>query len=191
MSANFIHDLIEALERIAPFEAAPLKDVLIVCGMPEKTQNIQYVGFNRQSVADGNRTLTFSAVAILNNRRAENLRLTGTWERLARLIFSTRWTKNPLDLFLNELRCDTAVMDLLAAARAPYGMLGILNIDTVTGSGFSRKTGRSVRPVLAVPDLSAADLATIETFEARCEIRKSKIKGLPLYYKAKGNKSAG
>ena len=64
-----------------------------------------------QMVDEGDRCLEFSAVAVINNRRIPQWRLAGFRMQLSRLIFSAKWTRNPLDLFLNNLRCNEMLMD--------------------------------------------------------------------------------
>ena len=144
MSQNFINDLTSALERIIRPDIALLKEILIVGGMPEKTENLRYLGFNRHVVQDGeDRTLEFSAVAMLNNRRIDKWRLAGYKKKVSQVVFSTRWTRNPLDLFMNALRCDDEIMDIFDSSSAPYTLLGILHIDEIKKTGFVK---RLVRP---------------------------------------------
>ena len=111
MGRDFIDDLLQALERVIPPDHKGLKEVLIVSGMPEATENLRYLSFNRQMVDEGDRCLEFSAVAVINNRRIPQWRLAGFRMQLSRLIFSAKWTRNPLDLFLNNLRCNEMLMD--------------------------------------------------------------------------------
>jgi hypothetical protein len=184
MSPDFIADLIETLERVLTPDSTPLKEVLIISGMPEKTENLRYLGYNRQVTRESsNRILEFSAVAIINNRRIAKWRLEGVPLKLSRIVFSTRWTRNPLDLFINNLRSDAGLMNLLAAADAIYTLLGILKIDTIEGRGLLKRRLRHIRPVVAVPGIEKILLEQIVAFENRNEICKSRIRGLPFYRK--------
>jgi hypothetical protein len=180
MSHDFIDDLIKAVNRVMAPDAADLRDVLIVSGMPEKTENLRYLAYNRHVEADKGRTLEFSAVAVLNNRRIPRWRLAGPWKRISQAVFSTRWTRNPLDLFLNGLRVHPEVTDLLAALPADYTLLGILTLEEVKGRGLIRRIARQVRPVVAAPGLEAAGLKRVEAFETANTIHQTRMIGYPL-----------
>lgn len=184
MSNNFITDLIEALNRIITPDVALLKDVLIVGGMPEKTENLRYLSFNRYVQTQGDRTIEFSAVAVLNNRRADHWRLEGYHKKISQMVFSTRWTRNPLDLFLNNLRCNPELMDLIGSAASHYSLLGILQTDNLEKTGFLKRKVRTIRPIVAIPGLKEDDLNKIIAFETNNEIIKSKVRGVLMYRKA-------
>jgi hypothetical protein len=181
MSHDFIGDLLNALTRVLSPDVAHLKEVLILSGMPEETDNLRYLGFNRQVVKQDGRTLEFSAVAVVNNRRAAQWRLTGVAQKLSRIVFHPRWTQNPLNLFLHRLRCDPIVMDLLASAGGDYTLLGILTTSETLGRGLFKRHYRSIRPVVAVTGLDAAGVEALSAFEAQNEIRQVKLRGLPHY----------
>ena len=183
MSMDFIQDLLDALRRVLRPDEALLKEVLIVSGMPEGSENLRYLGFNRQVVEEDGRKLEFSAVAVINNRRAARWKLSGRRRKLSQLVFNSRWTRNPLDLFLSSLRCDEGMMDLLASAGGSYTLLGILTIHEVQGRGLLKRRLRRVRPVVAVAGLAGPDLETIEAFENANEIKRIRLRGLPLYRK--------
>ncbi len=183
MSMDFIQDLLQAVTRVLTPNEALLKEVLIVSGMPEGSENLRYLGFNRQVVEEDNGSLEFSAVAVINNRRAGRWKLSGRRRKLSRLVFNARWTRNPLDLFLNHLRCDETVMDILASASGNYTLLGILTVNEIQGRGLLRRRLRNVRPVVAVPGLDGRDLEAIIAFEKAHEIKRVRIRGLPLYRK--------
>lgn len=181
MSHDFIGDLLNALTRVLAPDAARLKEILILSGMPEETDNLRYLGFNRQVVKQDSRTLEFSAVAVINNRRAARWRLRGVAQKLSRMVFHPRWTRNPLNLFLHRLRCDPTVMDLLASAGGDYTLLGILTTSETLGRGLFKRHYRSIRPVVAVTGLDAAGVEALAAFEERNEIRQVKLRGLPYY----------
>ena len=183
MSRDFIDELMDALNRVVTPDAAPLKEVLILSGMPEETQNLRYLSFNRQVVEDGDRTFEFSGVAVLNNRRAASWRLEGLQKKISRIIFSTRWTFNPLDLFLNNLRCNPAMMDILAGAAGNYTLMGLIQTGKVYGTGFYQHEFLNIHPVIAVPGIDDASLKTVADFEEANIIRKITIKGITLYRK--------
>lgn len=151
MGHDFVNDLVSALDRVITPDGHRLREVLIVSGMPEASENLRYLNFNRQVVDEDNRTLTFSAVAVINNRRISQWRLAGYQRSISQLVFSSRWTRNPLDLFLNRLRCHPELMDVLSSAPSRYTLLGILEIEETQGSGLSKRRYRHIRPVVAVP----------------------------------------
>ena len=184
MKRDYIDDLIQAVTRVVTPNAPLLKEVLVIGGMPEPTQNLRYLSYNRHTTLERGRSCEFSAVAVINNRRAKGWQLSGTSKKISRWVFSTRWTRNPLDLFLNNLRCDPAVMAALAGAAGNYTLLGILTRSD------SNRTGQYICPVVAVPGIEGEGLETIQAFDAANQIRKSGIIGLQLYRKT-GNQMAG
>lgn len=183
MGHNFIIDILNALQRVAKLDTDLLREVLIISGMPDATQNLRYIGYNQQIVAEENRTLQFSAVAVINNRRARHWQLTGYQKKISRVVFSTKWTRNPLDLFLNNLRCQPDMMALLMSCDGTYTLLGILQTEKVVGRGIFKQRLQFVQPVVAVPGLNAQTQATVAAFEAANEIRKTRVIGLPFYRK--------
>ncbi|MGB5987203.1 MAG: hypothetical protein WBG37_18005 [Desulfobacterales bacterium] len=185
MGHDFIDDLLTAVSRVVAPNVRLLREVLIIGGMPGETQNMHYLSYNSDTTAQEGRSLTFSAVAVINNRRVVKWRLVGYRQKLSQIVFDTRWTRNPLDLFVNNLRCDEAVMDIMDAAPTPYTLLGILQVEELEGAGVRRRKIRRLRPVVAVPRLSSVDLQKIADFEVRNEIRRMKIRGLPVYRKSR------
>lgn len=180
MGHDFICDLLDALNRVGDLDSALIKDVLIVSGLPVKTENLHYLSFNRQVIDEKEREMEFSAVAVINNRRAKKFRLEGYQKKLSQIVFSTRWTRNPLDLFLNNLRCHPAMMDLLASASADLTLMGILQVDEIEGAGLFKRHIRRVRPIIAIPGIDSDALKAVVAFETSNEIRKTKIRGLSL-----------
>ncbi len=183
MGHDFISDILKPLQRVARLDTNLLREALIISGMPEATQNLRYIGYNQQIVAEENRTLAFSAVAVINNRRARQWQLQGYQKKVSRIVFSTKWTRNPLDLFLNNLRCDPDMMALLISCEETYTLLGILQTEKIVGRGFLKQQLQFVQPVVAVPGLNAQTQATVAAFEAANEIRKTRVMGLPFYRK--------
>ena len=184
MGRDYIDELVHAIERVVTPDAASLREILFVAGMPERTQNIRYLGYNRQIITEEFRTLEFSAVAVINNRRIDRWRLTGRKKSLSQFIFSARWTRNPLDLFLNNLRCRPEMMDILAAADTDYTLLGILQLDQLLGTDVLTHNYRYIRPVVGIPNIQDDALKTVREFEAGNEMRESRITGLLLYRKS-------
>jgi hypothetical protein len=162
MHGDFIDELLDALDRLAPLNHHPLKEVLILSGMPEKTQNLRYLAYNRQVLSRAGANLEFSAVAVINNRRIDQWRLQG-WRKMAsRWVFHPLWTRrNPMDLFLSRLRCDFLMMDLMAASKKDYTLFGILQVEQIR----PRTVSRAIRPVVALPGLDATGIAALEQFE--------------------------
>ena len=190
MKNNYIDDLIHALTRVVAPNVPLLKDVLVIGGMPDKTQNLQYLSYNRDTTLARNRSCEFSAVAVINNRRVEEWQLTGYSKKISRWVFSTRWTRNPLDLFLNNLRCNPSIISVMAGAASHYTLLGILIETELHGSGLAKRRAQYICPVVAVPGIDANALHVIQTFESANQIKKSGMIGLQLYRKT-GRQMAG
>jgi hypothetical protein len=182
MSSDFIGDILNALKRVLPPDTANLREILIISGMPEETENIRYLGFNRQVIEEENRSLEFSAVAVINNRRVKKWRLEGYRKTVSQVLF--RWTRNHLDLFLNSIRCSQDLMDLLASSSSRYTLMGILKVEERPKTGLFKRKIRYVRPVVTIPGIDEEGLSRIVAFEKANEISKSGLKGLPLMRKA-------
>lgn len=183
MNTNFIDDLIAAVGRVVTPNANLLREILVIGGMPEPTQNLRYLSYNRHSALERNRCCEFSAVATINNRRAAYWRLTGYSKTVSRWVFSTRWTRNPLDLFLNNLRCDGAVVDVLAGAAAHYSLLGILTVTERCSPRTLERQDQYISPVVAIPGITGSHLKTIQAFEAANQIKDSPMIGIRLFRK--------
>lgn len=190
MNNNFINDLMHAVSRVVAPNVPLLKDVLVIGGMPEKTQNLKYLSYNRNATVANGQSCEFSAVAVINNRRTAEWQLSGYPKKLSRWVFSTRWTCNPLDLYLNNLRCEPSVMAVLAGSTSRYTLLGILSTTDLHGTGLMNRRAQYICPVVAVPGMDADALKTIQAFEAANQIKKSGMIGLQLYRKT-GNQMAG
>ena len=186
MKNNYIDDLIHSVTRVVTPNVLLLKDVLVIGGMPGNTQNLQYLSYNRDTTLARGRSCEFSAVAVINNRRAAEWQLTGYPEKISRWVFSTRWARNPLDLYLNNLRCDPLIMAVLAGATSNYTLLGILTETDLHGSGLTNRRAQYIRPVVAVPGIAADALKTIQAFESANQIKRSGIIGFQLYRKTGG-----
>lgn len=181
MSQNYINDLIEAATRAARPDVRQLKEILILCGMPGETKNIQYLSFNNHTWTEGECAFTFAAVAVLNNRRAAEFRLKGNQKKISQIIFHKLWTFNPLDYFLNRLRCNSEMMDIMAAASSDYTLLGILTQEKERGKGYYRHKYLEIQPVAAIPKLSEYELKRVIEFETTNHIRKVTLKGFTVY----------
>ena len=190
MHNDFIDDLINAVMRVVTPNAPLLKDILVIGGMPEQTQNLRYLSYNRHTTMDHGHAREFSAVAVINNRRAREWQLKGYSEKISRWVFSTRWTRNPLDLFLNNLRCEPSVMAVLADADSNYSLLGILTTTDPHDSAAPHQPGQYISPVVAVPGIDSQGIQTIQAFETANQIKKSGIVGVQLYRKTR-NQMAG
>ena len=190
MHNDFIDDLIAAVTRVVTPNAPLLKDVLVIGGMPESTQNLRYLSYNRHTTMEQGCACEFSAVAVINNRRAMEWQLSGYQNKISRLVFSTRWTRNPLDLFLNNLRCDPAVMAVLSGATVNYTLLGILTTTEFDGAGLTQKRAQYICPVVAVPGLDSRKLAVVQAFETANQIKRTGMIGVQLYRKT-GRQMAG
>ena len=184
MHNDFVDDLIHAVNRVVTPNIPLLKDVLVIGGMPEKTQNIKYLSYNRNVTISKGRSCEFSAVAVLNNRRIRQWRLCGYAKKVSGWVFSTRWTRNPLDLFLNRLRCDSSMMATLSQTASPYTLLGILQMTDLVGNGDKNQPVQYIRPVVALPGADADALEAIQAFESANQIQKSGLIGLEFYRKS-------
>ncbi len=189
MNNDFVDDLIQSVNRVVTPNVPLLKDVLVIGGMPEKTQNLKYLSYNRNETISKGRSCEFSVVAILNNRRVGRWKLSGYSKKVSNWVFSTRWTRNPLDLFLNRLRCDSSMMAVLSDVPSPYTLLGILSMTDLVGNGEKSQPAQYIRPVVAVPGIDADALRTIQFFEADNQIKKLGLIGIKFYRKS-GNQMA-
>ena len=190
MKNNYIDDLIHSIARVVKPNVPLLKDVLVIGGMPDKTQNLQYLSYNRDTTLARGLSCEFSAVAVINNRRALEWQLSGYPKKISRWVFSARWARNPLDLFLNNLRCNSSVISVLAGAASNYTLLGILTETDLQGSGLTNRRTQYICPVVAVPGIEVNALQTIQAFESANQIKKSGIIGLEFYRKT-GRQMAG
>ncbi len=190
MKNDYVDDLIRSVARVVTPNVPLLKEVLVIGGMPDKTQNLQYLSYNRHTTVVNGACCEFSAVAVINNRRAGEWRLTGYPKTISRWIFSTRWTRNPLDLFLNSMRCDPSVTAVLSGADSHYSLLGILTRTESHCAGMAHRNAQFISPVVAVPGIDGAALDVIAAFEAANRIKKTGIIGVQLYRKA-GRQAAG
>lgn len=173
MSANFINDILEAVLRVFKPDVSALKEVLIISGMPEETQNIRYLSYNRQVIQEDAVIKTFSAVALINNRRAAQWLLKGYSKTISQIIFSPRWTRNEMDLFINALRCSPDTVALISSTAAAYSLMGILEIEDRGNTGIFKRWSRRIRPALIIPGLNDSGQQSIAAFEHANEIRKS------------------
>jgi hypothetical protein len=121
---------------------------------------------------EGERTLLFSAAALINNHRIGNWRLAGYREKVSQIVFNPRWTRSPLDLFLIRLRGDATVMDILGAAAARYTLMGILYSEERLPGRLIRRKRYRCRPTVVVPGIDANAQAAIEAFEKANEIKR-------------------
>jgi hypothetical protein len=164
MHGDFIDELLGALHRIAPLGHERLKEVLILSGWPEETQNLRYLAYNRQVLVHGGANLEFSAVAVINTRRVASWRLVGWRRTVSRLVFHPLWAaRSPMDLLLNRLRGDAGMTDLMAASRRDFTLFGILRIEPSRPAAAAGET----RPVVALPGLDPEGLARVENFESQ------------------------
>ncbi len=175
MHHDFIDDLLGALNRVIQPDRDLLRDLLIFNGMPEETQNLRYLSYNQQQLNGGQRSLFFSIAAVINNHRITQWRLAGYRQKLGQIVSNPRWTRSPLDLFLNRLRSRTEVMDILEAAAARYTLLGIMQIEDHRSGGGRRRKRYLLHPVLGLPGIDAAALATIEAFEQATAIERNRV----------------
>jgi hypothetical protein len=180
---DYIDDLIQSVTRVVKPNVPLLEDVLVIGGMPDKTQNLRYLSYNRDTILSKGVSCEFSAVAVINNRRAAGWQLSGYPKKISRWVFNTRWARNPLDLFLNNLRCNATVISVLSGATSHFTLLGILTETDLHGSGLTNRRAQYISPVLAVPGIGADALHTVQAFESANHIKKSGIIGFEWYRK--------
>ena len=173
MSADFVDDLLKAVERVFSSDWTYLKEIIIISGTPEKTQNLRYLSYNRKVLTKGASKTAFSAVALINNRGAEEWLLKGYARKISQFVFSPLWTSSKVDLFLNALRCSPDVIACIATAGAPYSLFGILEVEDPPDSGIFKHWSRRIRPILAIPGLDDKGMEIITAFEKANEVRKS------------------
>ncbi len=174
MHHDFIDDLLGALNRVIKPDRDLFRDLLIFNGMPEDTQTLRYLSYNRQQVGNGECSRLFSIAAVINNRRIGQWRLSGYREKLSQVVFNPRWTRSPLDLFLVRLRCQAGLMDILEAAAARYTLVGIMQVENNHASGRRPRKRYRLHPVVGLPGIDAAELAVIEAFEQAAQIERDR-----------------
>ena len=81
MGANFIDDLLQAVHRVFTPDGSSLKEILIISGMPEETQNLRYLSYNRQVVEDDAVKTSFSAVAFVEQSPCQALVVKGLFQK--------------------------------------------------------------------------------------------------------------
>ena len=183
MRNDYVDDLIRSVARVVTPNVPLLKEVLVIGGMPDKTQNLQYLSYNRHTTVVNGACCEFSAVAVINNRRAGEWRLTGYPKKISRWIFSTRWTRNPLDLFINNMRCDPSLTAVMGGADSHYSLLGILTRTDIQCAPLTHRSAQYISPVVAIPGIDQPALDVVNAFEAANRIKKAGIIGLQLYRK--------
>jgi hypothetical protein len=184
MKSDFVDDLIHSVARVVTPNVPLLKEVLVIGGMPDKTQNLQYLSYNRDTTVVKGRCCEFSAVAVINNRRVGEWRLSGYPKKISHWVLNNCWIHNPLDLFLGNLRCDATLTAILGMAASNYTLLGILTTSERHGSGLGQRRAQYISPVVAVPDLDAEEVSFIQAFESANRIKKSGLVGLQVYRKS-------
>jgi len=181
MTDNQINGLISALKREVEPDETRLKEILILSGMPEKAENLKYLGFNCHIIESDDGSIEFSAIAVINNHRVDYWRLDGLHRRLNRFLIDKRWTRNPVDIFISNLRCSPKMMNLLAASSGAYTLLGMLRYQVAQVAGERKRKVRHVRPIIAVSGIDGVGADMVAAFETANEIRTTKIKGLPFH----------
>lgn len=171
MARDFIEDMLTALHRVVRPDSAQLREILIVCGMPERTQNLRYLNYNSQMLPDSGGA-SFSAVAVINNRRVCHWRLLGYRRRISRWVFHRCWAVSPVDVFLNNLRSNPEMVELMDTAGPDYTLLGLLQIRETKGAGHLKRGLHRIRPVVGVPGLDDAGAEKLSAFEEVNELRK-------------------
>lgn len=181
MTDDQINGLISALKREVVPDETQLKEILILSGMPEKSENLKYLGFNGHIIESDHRSTEFSAIAVINNHRVDHWRLDGLSRRLNRFLIDKRWTRNPVDIFISNLRCSSKMMNLLAESSGAYTLLGMLRYQVAQVAGAKKRKVRHIRPILAVSGIDGVGAGMVAAFETANEIRTTKIKGLPFH----------
>jgi hypothetical protein len=177
--AKAIDALLDALEEVVQSDRGLLRAVIEESGVPEGNQRIRYLKFNRQRLRQKNRTITFSVVAVIHNRTMSKYRLRGIARRLSRRIFS--FSRNRMDVFLNNLRCDDRLPDQLERSSVPYSLFCMLQVDEVRPGRFFRRYYRRIRPAVIVCGLNPDERRRVEAFEEANEVLLAKRFGLPIY----------
>ncbi len=175
--------LIQNIKRVMPPDIRYFEKILATAGPIEATQAIKYLPFNRQVVEESDTRKTLSLVAVFNNRRMEKYRLKGLKKQISGYLFSR--TKNHMDHFINRIRSNGTLVNLMSRAEGTFSILGIFQKDEIEKKRFFKKQFRSIAPLILVNCSEKMDVDHINDFENRHTIKKVKRFGLPMYKKIK------
>lgn len=177
--AKAVDALLDALEGIVQADREPLRTVIEESGLPEGSQRIRYMHYNRQVLQENDRTVSFSVVAVIHNRTMGKFRLRGVFRKLSRRVFA--FSRNRMDVFINNLRCDDTLPLRMEASPVPYSLFCMVRVDEIHRGRFFRRYYRRIRPAVVVCGLSDAERRMVEAFEQANEVLQVKRFGLPLY----------
>lgn len=174
-----IDEVVAGLRRVVEPDHKLFEDVILHSGVPSKTQSLKYMRYNRQVVTQSDRTISLSVVALVNNRMARKFRLQGLKRRLSQKIFSL--SGSLMDRFINNLRCDDELTRLMASASGDFTAIGVLHVEEMDRAHLFKRKIHRIHPVIVIPGIDLQDLERVVEFERRNEVKKVRMRGLPLY----------
>ena len=174
MGADFIDDLLQAVHRVFPSDVTSLKEILIISGMPEETQNLRYLSYNRQAVEKDAVKNSLFGRGLDKQPPRSALVAKGLFQNNESACLSARVGPATNSIYLSMPYAAPPIsLHCSGAANAAYTLLGILEIEDRGSAGIFKRWTRRIRPVLAVPGLDEAALKMIAAFEHANEIRRS------------------
>ena len=176
---KLIEQLLDDLNRVIDPDRDIFRQAIAESGLPDRSQKMKYLPFNRQVVTEPDRTTQFSLMAVFNNRMAAHYKLTGVRKTLSQRIFAL--SRNHMDIFINKMRCDGQIISLMDAADGDYSLFGMLQVDKVDRSRFINKRYRLIRPVILIPEPGPEGTSIVQEFEKQNEVRKQKRFALPFF----------
>lgn len=179
--SNLAGRLIRDIERLIPPDVPLFHEAVVKAGAPEATQPLRYLPFNRQVHRHGDMATSLSLVALFNNARMERYLLKGLRRRLSRWTFA--FSFNRMDRFVQAIRMDRQLLDIMGTADGEFSILGIVQLDETRRKRFFKRRFRFIFPLLLIPTTNSASRDYVIEFERRQTIGKIKIPLIPLYRK--------
>ena len=158
-----------------------LKEILILSGMPEKAENLKYLGFNCHIIESDDGSIEFSAIAVINNHRVDYWRLDGLHRRLNRFLIDKRVDAQSCGYFYQQSQVLTQNDEPAGRIQRCLHPLGMLRYQVAQVAGERKRKVRHVRPIIAVSGIDGVGAGMVAAFETANEIRTTKIKGLPFH----------
>jgi hypothetical protein len=178
-SVQRVDELIRSIERVLEPDYEQFTTTVLDAGPPEATQSIKYLPFNRQIIHAQDRTTSLSLVAMLNNSRMHKYQLKGMKKKISQKVFAL--TANLMDVFINNIRIDARLIDIMVNSTGELSILGMLQVDEISRAKLISRRIRCIRPLLLIPGIRNDDLQYVKTFELRNERQRIKRLGLPVY----------
>ena len=116
---------------------------------------------------------------MLNNARMRRYQLKGIKKKISQKVFAL--TANMMDIFINNIRIEPRLIDIMTNSTGELSILGILQIDEISRAKLVSRRLRRIRPLMLIPGISDNDLQYVEAFETHNERQQIKRLGLPGY----------